>query len=687
VDGKTEGSHCSVCEYVIKAQETDPKTGHHYNEPVFVWGVNGKVTVTATCEKNDDTKTLTAKVDSERTSEPTCTEKGTILYTATVEFENETYTSTHEEDIPANEHEYDDLVFDWDDEGNVNVTATCIYNDDTLTYEAEVTSERTEPTCTEKGKIVYTAKVVIDDEIYTSNHEVDIPAAGHDWEAKFTWTPKAEGGYDVTAKRVCKTDPNHEESAENVIVDSKITKYPTSAEEGEKEYTATATFSDAAYTDKKTDKIEKLNQDYEFVGFEWSADNTSATVVVKDKNNGNAEVRFPADMSSEKHEPTCTEKGKTVYTATYGGNSESKTVYDESEEGKALGHSYTIVEANTDGTHTLTCDRCEEGTEEHSSIVKCSEGEPITENKVPSTCKEAGKYDEVVYCTVCKAELSRDSKTIDKLAHTPGDMVVENEVSPTCQKEGSYDEVICCTVCGEVTSRITKTIEKTSHTPGEAVVENKKAATCAAEGSYDEVVYCTVCGEEISGSRTTITLPIDKTAHVWSDWTVVTPATPTSDGTERRICSVCGETEERTIQISGEKSRQIQFVVTSGMHYVVHMEKDYTVSGKSARALYWYNDVDLNFEVVTGAGWGYDRYFVQVNGTILEPNDDGTYTLPGGTGYAQINVTPVIVTPSGGSSNTTECKYCGKLHPVTLWGRIVAFFHAIFYWIKSLFSK
>ena len=48
-DGKTEGSHCSVCNAVIKAQTTVPATGHSYTS---------KVTTAATCTK-DGVKTFT----------------------------------------------------------------------------------------------------------------------------------------------------------------------------------------------------------------------------------------------------------------------------------------------------------------------------------------------------------------------------------------------------------------------------------------------------------------------------------------------------------------------------------------------------------------------------------------------------------------------------------------------------
>lgn len=74
-------------------------------------------------------------------------------------------------------------------------------------------------------------------------------------------------------------------------------------------------------------------------------------------------------------QPTCTEKGYTVYICTL--CSKERTEYKN-----ALGH--------TPGT-------------------------PVRENEVPATTTAAGRYDEVVYCTVCKAELSRVTKVIPQL--------------------------------------------------------------------------------------------------------------------------------------------------------------------------------------------------------------------------------------------------------------------------------
>ena len=90
-------------------------------------------------------------------------------------------------------------------------------------------------------------------------------------------------------------------------------------------------------------------------------------------------------------------------------------------------------------------------------------GEPVQENVVPATCKAEGSYDEVVYCTECQEEISREQKTIDKLAHTPGEPVQENVVPASCSAEGSYDEVVYCTECNAEISREQKTIDKTAH--------------------------------------------------------------------------------------------------------------------------------------------------------------------------------------------------------------------------------
>ena len=87
-----------------------PATGHSYGEPVWSWSEDGKTcTVTFTCEK-DETHKETPKetVTSAENTPGTCTETGVTTYTATVEFNGNTYTDTKEvADIPATGHSYD----------------------------------------------------------------------------------------------------------------------------------------------------------------------------------------------------------------------------------------------------------------------------------------------------------------------------------------------------------------------------------------------------------------------------------------------------------------------------------------------------------------------------------------------------------------------------------------------------
>ena len=117
--------------------------------------------------------------------------------------------------------------------------------------------------------------------------------------------------------------------------------------------------------------------------------------------------------------------------------------------------------------------------------------------------------------------------------HTPGEPVQENVVPASCKAEGSYDEVVYCTECGEEISREQKTIDKLAHTPGEAVQEN--VVVTHDKTTYDEVVYCTECQAEIS--RTPVELPI--ITHTLT-FVPEVPATDTKDGVKAHYaCENC----------------------------------------------------------------------------------------------------------------------------------------------------
>ena len=209
----------------------------------------------------------------------------------------------------------------------------------------------------------------------------------------------------------------------------------------------------------------------------------------------------------------------------------------------------------------------------------------VKENVKDATCTVAGSHDEVVYCSVCQAEISRTAVTDKALGHdwdsatgkckrceitcdhkwtngkcdtcgytcqhVGGDAVKEKEVPATCTKDGSHDEVVYCTICKAEVSRTNVVDKATGHKEQPAVKENVKAPTCTVDGSHDEVVYCSVCKEEVS--RTNV---VDKaTGHKWDDGVVTTQPTTGKKGVKTFTCTVCKETKTETIDKLGEDQK------------------------------------------------------------------------------------------------------------------------------------
>ena len=78
-----------------------------------------------------------------------------------------------------------------------------------------------------------------------------------------------------------------------------------------------------------------------------------------------------------------------------------------------------------------------------------------------ATCTETGTKTRT--CSICN---ETETSVIVAKGHTPGDPVRENEVAATKTKKGSYDEVVYCTVCSVELSRETKTIPATGGSGG-----------------------------------------------------------------------------------------------------------------------------------------------------------------------------------------------------------------------------
>ena len=161
-------------------------TEHAYGEPTWEWSKNGQsATATFICDNDENhQESKEASITSTVKEEPTCTEDGITVYTATVEFNGQTYTDTKEiADLPATGHSYGEPVWSWAEDGKTcKVTFTCEKDENhKKTPEVKVTSAvKTPATCTEKGVTTYTATVEFNGKTYTDTKDLtDIPAIGH----------------------------------------------------------------------------------------------------------------------------------------------------------------------------------------------------------------------------------------------------------------------------------------------------------------------------------------------------------------------------------------------------------------------------------------------------------------------------------------------------------------------------
>lgn len=170
---------------------------------------------------------------------------------------------------------------------------------------------------------------------------------------------------------------------------------------------------------------------------------------VTDKATGH---KAQAAVKENVKDATCTAAGshdEVVYCSVCQTEISRTTVTD-----KALGH-------NWDST-TGKCKRCETACDHKWTNGKCDTcgytcqhvgGDAVKEKEVPATCTKDGSHDEVVYCTICKSEVSRTNVVDKATGHKWDDGVVTTQ--PTTGKEGV--KTFTCTVCKETK---TETIDK-----------------------------------------------------------------------------------------------------------------------------------------------------------------------------------------------------------------------------------
>ncbi len=483
-DGLTAGKKCSVCKEILKDQTVTLAKGHTPDE-----------------------------VKEENRKAPTCTEDGSydmVIYCATCNAEINKATTT----LPATGHQEDKAVVEnvtaatCAAEGSYDEAVYCSVCKTELSRETKTTAKIPHTAGTPEEEIITPATCTEDGSSYivtrctTCKEELDrepktVDATGHQDVKDSAVAPTCTTS-GLTAGTHCSVCYSVTKAQEEIpALGHKYNTFVTAPTCTEKGYTTyTCSVCNDAYT---SDEIDSLGHDY------------AAEIIA----------------------PTCEDDGYTTHTC-----SVCKDVYTDNIV-TALGHDEVTHEAKTvtctenGWDEYVTCSKCNYTTYEEIAAPGHTE---VIDAAVEPTCSSTG-LTEGKHCSVCK-ELLVAQQTVTMLDHTKADAVTENETAPDCTKEGTYDSVVYCSVCKTELSRETITIEKLAHTEGEVVKENETAPDCVNEGHYVSVVYCTVCDAEIS--RTTVT--VEALGHTEVTDEAVDPDCVNTGLTVGSHCSVCKTT-------------------------------------------------------------------------------------------------------------------------------------------------
>lgn len=224
--------------------------------------------------------------------------------------------------------------------------------------------------------------------------------------------------------------------------------------------------------------------------------------------------------------------------------------------------------------YTYTCRKCGITKTVESEAGGHKPGETKTENRIEPDCENDGFYENVVYCSVCGIELSREKVTIPSAGeHKQGEPITENKVEPTCTSEGSYESVIYCSACGKELSREVITLDILPHTEGDPVTENTVKASCTEAGTHDEVIYCADCSTELSRETVTDSNALGHTYKKYINAWNTQQIEFNEDDPESWFCiAVCDRCGEPAISISFSKSTQ-KVTATVSSEFISEMKK------------------------------------------------------------------------------------------------------------------
>lgn len=321
--GKTDDGY----RYTASDKKTSDAGQHQYTgtwawEPVKddngnVTGYTASVTGVkcSVCDDEPKAEQITvadAVKDTEKSVAATCTEKGKDVYTATATVKDAegkteigTLTGTHEVELAALGHKYGAPVWNWTKGENNTYTATATFtcaNDEkhVETVDAKVTEKSDGATCTEAGKITYTAAVTFEGKDYKDTKTEEVAALGHDYKVSekdgWKWTADKEKGYTAVATFVCSRCKDSHDVTADVVKEDKNSQiiYTATAkytDETGKEFTATATKSTKMSVSYKVHR-----QDYDWEK-DWKKDGQTSGTVGEAKRLEAIEIKLPGGVS------------------------------------------------------------------------------------------------------------------------------------------------------------------------------------------------------------------------------------------------------------------------------------------------------------------------------------------------------------------------------------------------------
>ena len=576
--GLTEGTHCSTCHKVLKAQEKVPATGHTNGD----WTTLLEPTCTAqgtrtractVCEQTLSVESIAPLshdfAEWSETVKPTCTQKGEEV--STCSRCNVTQTRAVNETAHTLSAWVTDIARSCEQDGSRHRSCTVCKNVvavEVLKATGHKTGTFTQtaaPTCTQNGEEsaqCSNCKQTVTRTVEATGHTpatiwtIDIAVSCHAPGSKHRSCTKCNavletetiaqlthiwGSWTVTASATCTSEGLRARTcsrcmneqteviplANHTPSDWVVTLEATCAKEGARHRSCTAC---GVLTELETIPTKA----HSFGEYDRTVEPGCTTLGKEVATCTACQTTDERDVAELAHSPsewttdtaaTCAAPGSKHQTCT-----RCKAVI-ATEDITQLTHAWNNGEITREasctslGLTTYTCQSC--GMTRHESTAAL--GHAPSQNWVidtPATCTAPGQSHQL--CTRCEAVIAFE--TLPLIDHQYGDWIT---LTPsTCSTMGTAART--CTVClgGEK-----QTLELLACKQSDLIVDIP--ATCESNGSSH--TECTECHKILSTAVT------PKKNHAWDAWTVTTPATCTTTGTKTQKCANCSDSQTQTI--------------------------------------------------------------------------------------------------------------------------------------------